>query len=69
MNILYKLISQNVKNESISKKNFLTYLDKHPEVDFKFTIPQHECTETFVNFIKDFSNKTYNRQRFEFVIE
>ena len=68
LDLLYQLIKKRVTKQEITKKNFLDYLNQNPGLDFKFIIQNHECVEEFISFIKDFSMKTYKRQRFEFVV-
>lgn len=68
LSVLYLLIKQRVKDEEITRKNFLKYLQDHPGVDFNIIMPKHEMTEEVIDFIKSYSMENFNRQRFNFTI-
>ena len=56
-------------NLAVNKKNIVDIIEKNPNKIFTFELPQDECTEEFIQYVKDFFEKNIGTENYKFLIE
>ena len=67
---LFYFIKKDLGNKrDILRGNFVEKIQNHPDKIFTFDLPQHECTEEFIQYVKDFFAKNIGTENYKFIID
>ena len=66
--ILTYLIKTNATDCIVSAKNYVDYVNSHPEKIYEFKLPKSEFNEDFIKFTKDFFMKHTKKCNVKFLI-
>ena len=66
--ILAYLIKTNATDCIVSAKNYVDYVNSHPEKIYEFKLPKSEFNEDFIKFTKDFFMKHTKKCNVKFLI-
>ncbi len=68
--ILIYLVKKELKGQfHVNQKNFIEAINKFPNKNFHFELPEHEITEDFIQYVKDFFEKNCKNNTYTFKIK
>ena len=70
MRTLYDFVIKELKiTGKLAYAKLAETLKKHPDKTFSFDLPQDECTEEFIQYVKAFFAKNFGSENYKFLIE
>ena len=70
MRTLYDLVIKELKiTGKLAYAKLAETLKKHPDKAFSFDLPQDECTEDFIRYVKDFFAKNVGTTNYKFLVD
>jgi hypothetical protein len=68
--ILIYLVKKELKGQfHVNQKNFIEAINKFPNKNFHFELPEHEITEDFIQYVKDFFEKNCKNNTCSFEVK